>query len=557
MTTNSVAIVQNVDLNGFVIVGPDKYGGTIAELQLSSSYDPPDIISNMLVTGGSKSTEDLVIIDSVIAFGWTGSAQFNQLIAQGCALIDFGTFTALMGTSSIYLYDCFSFEAYFNNVDVRAPSVSIHNFSGEIWVDNITQNSTVSMKTGKLILQSTCTAGIIDVYGSCRFLDQTSGSTVNDRRNNRGIEETHDTVYVDYENGTNSTDYPYGTPQNPTNNLNNGITIAKARNITKILVNTDDTWITENLTQSVSFLTIECNNLDWYLIINLNGQEVEGSMFKNLSLTGSSGGLAYNAISCRDCYIYNITVDDILSKNCYYGNDIYAYIASLNDNFSSTTNLLNGGYFSKPDGQITIKSTTQNTTITDAGGLIVEYHSDITSGTHNITGNAIITDNRTGGTLNDYTINSGPDGLKDINNSISGTYDSSAVAPDIDGNVIEMLKYISSTGITRYNGTLTADGTEQTIYEHSDTKPFKVKDISIGPSNMDTGDTIVVMPWKKINSTGDYIEMEEVADVTYTGSGLSLIRLSDMVSQEGVKITIEQTAGTNRDYDWELFLVDG
>lgn len=112
---------------------------------------------------------------------------------------------------------------------------------------------------------------------------------------------------------------------------------------------------------------------------------------------------------------------------------------------------------------------------------------------------------------------------------------------------------LSSTG-----GTLTADGSEQTLYY--DNEPlgvFRPVALVIDLDAMLGGDTIEVKIYHRLSDAGG---LQLLAFHTWTGAdgGLSNSEKVDVVdlhpNRHGYRITLDQTAGTNRDYPWELFL---
>ncbi len=98
-------------------------------------------------------------------------------------------------------------------------------------------------------------------------------------------------------------------------------------------------------------------------------------------------------------------------------------------------------------------------------------------------------------------------------------------------------------------GTLTADGTEQTVREYIGTGKLHAY---IDLTNMAAGDTTVIRQFMKIKAAGTYIKY---AEETYTGAQtLPMLHIIMKPSKNGVKVTLQQTAGTNRSYDWETFV---
>ena len=110
----------------------------------------------------------------------------------------------------------------------------------------------------------------------------------------------------------------------------------------------------------------------------------------------------------------------------------------------------------------------------------------------------------------------------------------------------------SSLDFTSARGTLTADGTEQSIYENaSPSAEWVPENILVDLSNMEAGDITTIKAYLKVKSGGSYILMDTQ---TYSAvqSVQGIITLGTP-NRYGFKITLQQSAGTNRDYDWERF----
>ncbi|MBU1173010.1 MAG: hypothetical protein KKD44_25900, partial [Proteobacteria bacterium] len=98
-------------------------------------------------------------------------------------------------------------------------------------------------------------------------------------------------------------------------------------------------------------------------------------------------------------------------------------------------------------------------------------------------------------------------------------------------------------------GTLSATGSEDDIRESTDEGKLHC---FIDLSNMVSLDSITVRQFIKIKAAGSYIKYAEEA---YTDAQtLPMLYIVTKPSKHGIKITLEQTAGTNRDYDWETFI---
>jgi len=117
----------------------------------------------------------------------------------------------------------------------------------------------------------------------------------------------------------------------------------------------------------------------------------------------------------------------------------------------------------------------------------------------------------------------------------------------------EALLKLSSVG-----STLTADGSEQTLYV--DNEPlgcWRPLNLILDLDAMQAGDTIVVKVYHRMSDAGS---LKLLSYYTWTGAdgGLSNGELLDSVelvpNRHGLQVTLQQTAGTNRTYPWELFV---
>jgi hypothetical protein len=105
---------------------------------------------------------------------------------------------------------------------------------------------------------------------------------------------------------------------------------------------------------------------------------------------------------------------------------------------------------------------------------------------------------------------------------------------------------------TPIEGTLTVDGTEQNIVLDEITgNPSRYLEGYIDLSNMASGDTIVIREYMKIKSDGGYVKY---AEETYSGAQtLPLLHILTKPGRYGIKITLQQTAGTYRNFPYQFF----
>jgi len=117
---------------------------------------------------------------------------------------------------------------------------------------------------------------------------------------------------------------------------------------------------------------------------------------------------------------------------------------------------------------------------------------------------------------------------------------------------VNALSVLSSTG-----GSLTADGTEQTIYiEDEPTGLSEPVACYIDLDNMAAGDTTVSRVYHRLTDGGS-LKLWDYA--SYAGAdgglanGIKVIVIDFLPNRHGYQITLEQTGGVNRVYAWEHF----
>jgi len=114
--------------------------------------------------------------------------------------------------------------------------------------------------------------------------------------------------------------------------------------------------------------------------------------------------------------------------------------------------------------------------------------------------------------------------------------------------VIDGLPTLSETG-----GTVTTDGTEQNVYINA--TPLGVFNpicVNINCTNQTAGETIIIRLYYDNAPGGAGLILAD----TLTFAGLvspEMIIIDLKPNRYGVKVTIEKTVGTNRDYPWEAF----
>lgn len=113
--------------------------------------------------------------------------------------------------------------------------------------------------------------------------------------------------------------------------------------------------------------------------------------------------------------------------------------------------------------------------------------------------------------------------------------------------------------LTETGGVLTADGTAQTVIVMDPPMgSFKASKLKVSLSNMDWGDTVILRWFERLSDGGvwdlkDRMEFSGPQDVV-PDSPEKNIELEP--NRFGIWITLQQTAGTYRNFAWEWFYED-
>jgi hypothetical protein len=105
---------------------------------------------------------------------------------------------------------------------------------------------------------------------------------------------------------------------------------------------------------------------------------------------------------------------------------------------------------------------------------------------------------------------------------------------------------------TPIEGSVTMDGTElNVVLDEVTGNPQRFLEGYIDLTPMASGDTIVIRQYMKISATGAYVKY---AEETYSGAqSLPLLYITTKSGRYGIKITAQQTAGTNRTLQYQFF----
>jgi hypothetical protein len=101
-------------------------------------------------------------------------------------------------------------------------------------------------------------------------------------------------------------------------------------------------------------------------------------------------------------------------------------------------------------------------------------------------------------------------------------------------------------------GTVTMDGTEVTVVLDEITdNPTRHLEGWIDLSPMQADDTVVVRMYVKLTPTGSYVKY---AEETYSGAqSLPALHIVTLPARYGIKLTMQQTAGTYRTFSYQFY----
>lgn len=103
---------------------------------------------------------------------------------------------------------------------------------------------------------------------------------------------------------------------------------------------------------------------------------------------------------------------------------------------------------------------------------------------------------------------------------------------------------------TETGGTLTADGTEQDVYiNNAPASVYEPLIVNIDCTNMAAGDSVILRVYYRIAPGGNMIKKDQITLNGDQDPDLKNVILEP--NRYGVQVTLEQTAGVNRDFDWE------
>lgn len=120
--------------------------------------------------------------------------------------------------------------------------------------------------------------------------------------------------------------------------------------------------------------------------------------------------------------------------------------------------------------------------------------------------------------------------------------------------VVDAIRVVtdSTPVLTKTGGTLTSDGTEQDVYiNNAPAGVYNPLCVKIDFTNVTSTEMVILRIYYRIATGGGLIRQDEV---TYAGIPDNLLINIDLEPNRfGIEVTLELTAGTNRDFVWEVF----
>jgi len=113
--------------------------------------------------------------------------------------------------------------------------------------------------------------------------------------------------------------------------------------------------------------------------------------------------------------------------------------------------------------------------------------------------------------------------------------------------IVEAEAILEETG-----GELTTDGTEQNVYiNNAPEGVYEPRWLIIDFANQTVTETVRILVYYRIAPAGPWVidDRETVVGVP-VNAGIAILLKP---TRFGVRVTMEKTVGTNRDYDWEVF----
>jgi len=391
-----ITFLATDDIDGFTVVGqnPIKTSIVLTPGLSSSGCEFLAATVNGTLDGNSLimncNIDDLTYVEGII---------------KSCILR--GTIT-LSGSTTTNILDCHDGIAGDDKpvIDMGGggQALTVGGYNGELELVNKNgpDNVSIDLVAGEVVLNSSVTNGEIDVRGVGRLIDNTTGTASVNWTALISRDEYDNSVYVDTSSIVSGTNYPAGTNKVPVNNIADAILIAGIVGVNVINLKGDVT-----LTGALVGFVVKSSSYN-YASVNLNGQDVQNTVFEGVTLTGDG----VNFFTARNCLVESgmtniwADFDDSIISGTFtvMPGEAFRCKRCNMPGMSTVLNLNASGSIAFYDCagicQVTNLANPTSTAVL-TGALIVTALPTCTSGTMMVTGTGIFTDLSAGATVTD------------------------------------------------------------------------------------------------------------------------------------------------------------
>jgi len=251
-------------------------------------------------------------------------------------------------------------------------------------------------------------------------------------------------------NGMPGSEYPLGTPTHPAQTLANARAICVVREMCRVALH--GAFNLDAAMQDYQFFGDGVLS-PTYDIFDLNGQDIDGSSFEDMVITGAQGGTEF--AHYHRCLLNAATALRGMAKNCVLmgtldiatggAQDYFDFINCRSYRNAAVTVEINASdhvNFFNFAGTLILDSMTGGTVNIWAGaGATITINASCTGGTINIYGNAIVTDNSVGAVVTDHTIDERAANINDQTSGILVQVPYFVEMDTINGDVITLFAF--------------------------------------------------------------------------------------------------------------------
>jgi len=155
-----------------------------------------------------------------------------------------------------------------------------------------------------------------------------------------------------------------------------------------------------------------------------------------------------------------------------------------------------------------------------------------------------------------YTIIADTEDIQSTVNDIESDVATVDAAVAVVDTVVDAIKVVTDAlpTLTETGGTVGASGTETDVYvNNAPSGVFKPIALKIDFTNHTAAETVMITEYYRIKSGGGWLKEDYVVFEGLLANDQDSIVVDFNPNRYGVKVTIEKGAGTDRDYEWEVF----